>query len=107
MKQPQTVEKDAKAEPVVEKPTDKPDTPTFQPESKDDHVAHIVALAQQLATASHSGIETIAQKILEHTGAIQDPKSYDARKAAEFKAQQEQDALSAKIKAEDKAKSAQ
>lgn len=76
------------------------DAPKFKAESKDDHVAHIAELARSLMGTSPSGAETVGQKILEHVGAIQDPKSYDERKAAEFKADQDAEAQRAKERAE-------
>lgn len=70
----------------------KPDTTKFKAESKDDHVAQIAELARSLTGATTSGAETVRDKILERCGAIQDPKSYDERKAAEHKTEQEVEA---------------
>jgi len=45
-------------------------------ESKDDHVAHIAALAQTLTSVTPSGAETVRDKILMHVAAIQDPTAH-------------------------------
>lgn len=82
--------------------TKQPDT-KYKPLSKDDHVGQIAELARGLMTTSPSGAETIGEKILEHVGAIQDPKTYDDRKAAEHKAEQEVEAQRAKDRAANKA----
>lgn len=80
----------------------KTDASKFKAESKDDHVGHIAELARSLTGSTTSGAETIRDKILEHVGAIQDPKSYDDRKAAEHKAEQEAEAARAKDREKNK-----
>ena len=87
------MDKEQAAKPDTSKPAQ------FKAESKDDHVAHIAELARSLTSVSPSGAETVRDKILEHVGAIQDPKAHDERKQAEFKAEQEIEAQRARERA--------
>jgi hypothetical protein len=81
--------------PRPDKAVDKPKV-----ESKDDHVAHIAALAQTLTSVTPSGAETVRDKILMHVSAIQDPAAHNERVAAERKAEDEIEAQRAKERAE-------
>lgn len=104
-----TKQPDTKAA-VVDNPrkSAEPEAVKFEPklESKDDHVAHIAAIARKMQETQPSAV-TFARDILHHVAAIQDPGSYNATVAAEQKAAFEADALSAKQRGrapEDKAK---
>lgn len=78
----------------------KPDKPKV--ETKVDHLGMIAELARNLHNVSPSGAETVRDKILEHVGALQDPKAYDERIAAERKAEEELEAQRAKDRAANK-----
>jgi hypothetical protein len=67
--------------------------------AKVDHHVMIEGLALQLKGASPSMVEDIANKMLVHLGAIKNPKEYDARIAAEKKAEDELEAQRAKERA--------
>ena len=69
-------------------------------ETKEDHLGMIAELANSLHNVSPSGAMTVRDKILEHIAAIQDPKAYDERIAADKKAEDEAE----KIRAEERAK---
>jgi len=86
----------AEAKPV-EKPAEKP-----KAAPKEDHLGMIAELAGNLHNVSPSGAETVRDKILMHVGALQDPKAYDERVAAERKAEEEAEAQRAKDRAANK-----
>lgn len=71
---------------------------------KVDHLVEIETLARSLHNASPSGAQTISDKILEHVGAIRDPKAHDERVAAEAKTEAEAEAVRKKVRDERKAK---
>lgn len=71
-------------------------------ETKEDHLGLIAELASTLHNVSPSGAETVRDKILMHVGALQDPKSYNERVAAERKAEEEAEAARAKDRAANK-----
>lgn len=88
-------------DPIVEtKPEPVKDAkPVFKAEKQEDHLAIIKELVLSLGNVSPSGAETVRDKILERLDAIRDPKVYDARKQAEFKAEQDLEAQRAKDRA--------
>ena len=65
---------------------------------KVDHLTEIAELARNLHNVSPSGAETVRDKILQHIGWIQDPKSYDEHVAREKKAHDDAVAASKKAK---------
>ena len=67
---------------------------------KTDHRAVLEGLVHQLKTASPSGVETIADQMLEHLEAVKDPKAYEAKHAALRKAEDEREAIRAKERAD-------
>jgi hypothetical protein len=87
------------AKPAEPKADAKPKT-----ETKEDHLGLIAELALSLSNVSPSGAETVRDKILMHVGALQDPKAYNERIAAERKAEEEVEAARAKDRADKKAK---
>jgi hypothetical protein len=87
---------EVKHDPAFAKP-EKPKT-----ETKEDHLGIIAELASSLGNVSPSGAESVRDKILERVAAIQDPKAYDERMAAEKKAEDELEAARAKDRAANK-----
>ena len=82
------------------KPADPKPAPKV--ETKEDHLGIIAELASTLHNVSPSGAETVRDKILMHVAAIQDPKAYNDRMAAEKKAEDEIEAQRAKDRAANK-----
>jgi len=68
-----------------------------------DHHAILGELALSLKKASPSGVETIADKMLEHLEAIKDPAAYDAKMAAMQKVEDDREAQRAKDRPETQA----
>jgi hypothetical protein len=93
-------DKPVMSNPFAAKPDDAKDKPKV--ETKEDHLGMIAELASTLHNVSPSGAETVRDKILMHVGALQDPKAYNERIAAERKAEEEAEAARAKDRAANK-----
>jgi len=95
----ETESQQQQSEAKAEKPEVKPEVKT---ETKEDHIGIIAELARSLGNVSPSGAESVRDKILERIAALQDPKAYNERVAAEKKAEDEAEAARAKDRAANK-----